>query len=267
MRPVIALLLRLYPARWRARYGDEFAAVLEERPLGPFDVADVLLGALDAHLHLRGVGAASEHRKGFAMSLRVGGYAAIVGGLLWLIALAGNAINDGGDSFSPWLGYAIVGATLLTLVALIGLTAFQARSHPVLTWAAFAIPGLGAVIGLVGYVLIVATGDSDAALIGGISPWMIGSIGFLTMVAGSSLFAIATWWSRALSRRASGLLAIGAALLVPAMAGANGNLPPPVAVVPIVAAIVAFPAGWMLMGVSALRIAGPARVSFEGASV
>src|SRR3954447_17291974 len=150
MRPLIAPLLRLYPARWRARYGDEFAAVLEERPLGPFDVADVLLGALDAHLHLRGLGAASEHRKGFTMSLRVGGYAAIVGGLLWLIVLAGNAINDGGDSFSPLLGYAIVGATLLTLVALIGLSAFQARSHPVLTWTAFAIPAFGAVIGLVG---------------------------------------------------------------------------------------------------------------------
>ena len=73
---MIALLLRLYPARWRARYGDEFAAVLEERPLGPFDVADILLGALDAHLHLRGLGAASEHGKGFAMSLRIGGYAA-----------------------------------------------------------------------------------------------------------------------------------------------------------------------------------------------
>ena len=34
MRPIIVLLLRCYPARWRARYGDEFAAVLDERPLG-----------------------------------------------------------------------------------------------------------------------------------------------------------------------------------------------------------------------------------------
>jgi hypothetical protein len=70
---MIALLLRLYPARWRDRYGDEFAAVVEERPLGPFDVADILLGALDAHLHVRGLGAASQHGKGFAMSLRIGG--------------------------------------------------------------------------------------------------------------------------------------------------------------------------------------------------
>ena len=53
-----SLLIRLYPARWRARYGDEFAAILEERPLGPFDVADILLGAFDAQLRLRGRDAA-----------------------------------------------------------------------------------------------------------------------------------------------------------------------------------------------------------------
>jgi hypothetical protein len=263
---MIALLLRLYPARWRARYGDEFAAVLEERTLGPFDVADVLLGALDAHLHLRGLGAASQHAKGFAMSLRIGGYAAIVGGLLWLLALAGNAINDGGDSPPAFLGLAVVGATVMTLVALIGLSAFQARSHPVLTWAAFAIPAFGAVVGLLGYLSIVVTGDSDAVLIGGISPWMIGSIGLLTMVLGSISFAVATWQARSLSRTASGLLAVGAVLVVLALFGASGALPPPIAIVPIVAAIVVFPAGWVALGVSALRIGRPSPVSMEGAS-
>ena len=60
---MIALLLRFYPARWRTRYGDEFGMLLGERRLGPFDVADVLLGALDAHLHLRGVGAASTQER------------------------------------------------------------------------------------------------------------------------------------------------------------------------------------------------------------
>src|SRR5215211_6912174 len=125
MPPMIATLIRLYPARWRARYGDEFSAVLEERPLGPFDVADVLLGALDAHLHLRGLGAA------------------------------------------------LLGAMLMTLVALIGLSAFQARHHPLLTWAAFAIPALGAVMGLFGFAAVAIT-DSDSAVFAGLSPWMIG---------------------------------------------------------------------------------------------
>jgi len=263
---MIALLLRFYPAPWRARYGDEFEALLQERPLGPFDVADVLLAALDAQLHLRGLGAASIQQKGFTMSLRIGGYAAIVGGLLWFIALAGNAINDGGDSPAPFLGYAIVGATVMTLVALIGLSSFQARSHPVLTWAAFAIPAIGAVVGLLGYLSIVVTGDSDAVLIGGISPWMIGSIGLLTMVAGSSLFAVATWRARSLSRTASGLLAVGALLVVLALFGASGALPSPIVMVPVIAAIVVFPAGWISMGVSAVRVGHPT-TSPEGASL
>jgi hypothetical protein len=58
------LLLRLYPAAWRNRYADEFEALLEERPLGPFDVLDVLIGAVDAHLHLRRLTAANDQGRG-----------------------------------------------------------------------------------------------------------------------------------------------------------------------------------------------------------
>lgn len=42
-------LVRLYPAEWRARYGAEFAAVLEQRPPTLGDMFDIMLGALDAH--------------------------------------------------------------------------------------------------------------------------------------------------------------------------------------------------------------------------
>ena len=202
------------------------------------------------------------------MSLRIGGCAAILGGVLWLLVLAGNAINDGAETGAPFLGYAIVGATVMTLVALIGLSAFQARTHPVLTWAAFAIPAIGAVIGLLGYVAIVVTGDSDAILIGGISPWMIGSIGLLTMVLGSVLFAVATWRARSLSRAASALLGVGAVLVVFALLGVSGALvPEAIAVVVIVPAIVAFPGGWVALGISALRITGPASMTLDGASL
>ncbi|MGH2517241.1 MAG: hypothetical protein ACRDHP_16450, partial [Ktedonobacterales bacterium] len=44
-------LLSLYPPAWRSRYGDELAALLEATRLSPFVFLDVLLGALDAHLH------------------------------------------------------------------------------------------------------------------------------------------------------------------------------------------------------------------------
>src|SRR5919109_164064 len=114
------LLIRLYPAAWRARYGDEFAALLEAGPLGPFDIADILLGALDAQLHLRGLGAASQTQKGFGMSVRIGGYAAIIGGLLWFILLSANAINNGSETIGWWIGIVAMAAVVFTLVALVG---------------------------------------------------------------------------------------------------------------------------------------------------
>ncbi|MFI5274143.1 MAG: hypothetical protein ACHQ4H_14000 [Ktedonobacterales bacterium] len=45
-----AWLLRLYPTAWRARYGEEFAALLDDEPPTFFGLLDVLLGALDAHI-------------------------------------------------------------------------------------------------------------------------------------------------------------------------------------------------------------------------
>jgi hypothetical protein len=45
-------LLRLYPRAWRERYGEELCAQLEaQRPLRIGVVADLVHGALDAHLH------------------------------------------------------------------------------------------------------------------------------------------------------------------------------------------------------------------------
>jgi hypothetical protein len=44
-------LLRLYPARWRERYGEEFGAVLARQRASLGLVVDVLAGAIDAHLH------------------------------------------------------------------------------------------------------------------------------------------------------------------------------------------------------------------------
>ena len=45
-------LTRLYPRAWRARYGVEFNALLEQCLHSPLDVVDVFLGALDAHLQV-----------------------------------------------------------------------------------------------------------------------------------------------------------------------------------------------------------------------
>jgi hypothetical protein len=237
------------------RYGDEFQLVLADRPLGPFDVADVLLGALDAHLHLRGVGAASVHGKGFAMTLRIGGYAAILGGLMWFIVFAGNAVNDGGESGASWTFIALLAAIITTLVALIGLSAFQARRYPLLIWSAFAVPAVGAAVSLLGAVAMVIVGDSDRAIIGGVSGWAIATLGVLGLLVGSGLFALATWRTQSLSRGAAALLGVGALVVVPGLAGVSGGVvPSEVAGIALLATILAFPAGWAALGVSALRI-------------
>ena len=157
--------------------------------------------------------------------------------------------------FGVALVTSIVVATAATLVALVGLSAFQSRRHPVLTWTAFVIPAIGAVLGLLGVVAIAVAGDTDSTFIGGLSAWALATIGVTALVLGSALFAVATWLSASLSRVASALLFVGALLFVPAMGGVTGDLVPPVlGYLALVAAILAFPAGWITLGVSALRV-------------
>ena len=146
-----SFLLRCYPARWRTRYGDEFEAILEERPLGPFDVADILLGALDAQLRLRRVGADIAHGRSFSMSLRIGGLAAILGGVLTMTAIVlGTGMVRDVEPIVP--GILFISGLAALLVALAGLSAFQARVHAFLSWAAVAVTAVGAIIAIVGIV-------------------------------------------------------------------------------------------------------------------
>ena len=157
---------------------------------------------------------------------------------------------------------------IATIVALVGLSAFQSRRHPVLVWTAFAVPAAGAVVGLVGFAGMALTGDSDAPIVGGVDGWIIMSFGVLTLLLGSGLFAIATWSARSLSRGAAVLLGFGALLVLPAIGGVTSGLVPEVLVLPVLAiAILAFPAGWMALGVSALRLGSPTFSSPEGASL
>jgi hypothetical protein len=244
-------LVRCYPARWRARYGDEFAELLVERPLGPFDVADVLLGALDAHLHLRGQGAGSEHGRGFAMSLRIGGFAALLGGVLWFVGIAGSSATDADGLFAP---LALV-ATVSLLVAMVGLSAFEARRYPRLIWAAFAIPAVGAIVSLIGMYGMATVGD--VPVVGEFSPWFVWMFGTLLMVVGSGLFAFATWRADNLSRPAAAILAaaaIGTIILVPSLSGVISVVPDALAALASVLVLGGFAAGWSGLGLSALRI-------------
>ncbi len=47
---LVGVCIRLYPARWRARYGDELRQLLEEMDAQPRDFIDLLSGAIRSHL-------------------------------------------------------------------------------------------------------------------------------------------------------------------------------------------------------------------------
>lgn len=236
-----SFLIRCFPARWRARYGDEFEAVLEERPLGPFDVADILLGALDAHLRLRGHGVDTDQARRFTMSLRVGGIAAIVGAPLWTAAYLIANGTFGNVNLAAAAALLIAGS-LAMLVALVGLSAFQARVEPVLSWVAFALPALGT-IALIGGAFGAAFGGGDLG--------DVFFLGLLTFFGGSVYFAIATIRTAVLSRRAAVLLAVAP---VVTFAGGNGD---GFGTVLILSGLICFTLAWVALGVLAVRLDRP----------
>jgi len=262
---MIELLLGLYPARWRARYGDEFATLLAERPLGPFDVADILLGALDAQLHLRGLGSASPSRKGSTMSLRIGGYAAIGGAVLWLAGLVVGSASETASGFEALTLIAVVIGTALLLVALVGLSAFQARTYPRLVWAAFAIPALGAIVSLAGMGLTAGLGDQP--IFGVYSAWYVWLFGTLALIVGSGLFGLATWRTRTLSRRGAALLGIGSLAIIPVLLNLAMGGEQQWTWILFVVTVLAFATGWLALGIGALRAGGSPSTSLEGASL
>ena len=236
-------LIRFYPARWRERYGDEFEAILEERPLGPFDVADILLGAFDAQLRLRRVGTDIAHGRSFSMSLRIGGFAAVLGGAFLATSIVlGIGVVGSVEPVVP--GILLVTGSAALLVALAGLSAFQARTHPVLSWAAFAVTAVGTIVCIVGIVGMELVGEGY---------WIAFILGVLGAFVGSTLFAIATYLTAALSRGAALLLGVGSVLTI--TAGLGGDRLPPVL---LVVTSIGFALGWFLLGIHAVRLDRPA---------
>jgi hypothetical protein len=82
-------ILGLYPRRWRARYGEEMAALLDARPATWRDRRDLVRGALDAWLHP-------------PTPSRIPAVAAIAGGGLWTVVAAGVLF---GPVQPDWPGY------------------------------------------------------------------------------------------------------------------------------------------------------------------
>lgn len=237
-----ALLIRCYPAAWRARYGDEFAAILEEGALGPLDVADIILGALDAQLRSRGHDTDIARGRGIIMSLRIGGITAILGAALWAVAgLVNSGIFVDVDAVLP--SALLVAGLPALLIALAGLSAFQARTNPGLSWVAFLVPASGTVACLVGLAGIAVDGNELF--------WIMFALGSGTAIVGSAIFAVATYRTGALSRSAAAVVGVGSALILLTIPNPDLQSLAPVG-------LATFAIGWFALGVNAIRIERPA---------
>lgn len=250
-------LVRLYPRAWRDRYQDEFLAVLEARPVGPFDAADIVLGALDAHRRAIGRPHRTSERKEIRMITRMGGLAALATGLLWFALVAAIAMGDD----IQLLGVVLFLLGLVTLVlAVIGLGAAQGRAHPVATWLAVAVPVVGAVVALTGF-LVLNLIYGDVPVLGDLTRWAIGTLGIVATLVGAVLFGLVTLMSRVLSPLAAALIAVGGVgVLVLASFGSSCLvvLPEILMQTLLVPAVVAFGVGWLWLGRTAIQTPRPA---------
>jgi hypothetical protein len=210
-------LVRLYPAAWRARYGEEFEALLEAQRFSVRIVLDVLLGALDAQLE-RGEGGST-----MATRLRTPpALAIIVGSLLWLMQGLVSPLRIIGGG--PWLLVVIAVGLVCMAVGIIGLGLIHERGRS-LAMSMAILAGAG---------LIAGAAVEIAFLLGGIPfccnekvqmwPAVVG-IGGLVAQAG---FAVAALVVRVLPRLPLVAIAVLAALLAAVTAamsfgGASAN--------------------------------------------
>jgi hypothetical protein len=177
------------------------------------------------------------------MSLRIGGFAAILGGAVLATSIVlGIGIVGDVDPVVP--GILLITGSLALLVALAGLSAFQARTYPVLSWAAFAVAAVGMIVSVIGIVAMNLLSDGY---------WDVFVLGILGVFVGSTLFAIATYRTAALSRGAALLLGAGSVLTIAAGLGGD-NLPP----VLLVLTTIGFALGWFVLDIHAIRIDRPA---------
>jgi hypothetical protein len=103
---MIRLLVALYPRKWRATFGEEFAALLEDTRLTPSAVLDVAVGAgklrVSGHRRLMLV-LASLLWSGCMVYLFV--HARLTANILWAPTTPARALALAA-TLGPWLGFA-----------------------------------------------------------------------------------------------------------------------------------------------------------------
>ncbi|HYN69654.1 MAG TPA: hypothetical protein VEX41_05545, partial [Candidatus Eisenbacteria bacterium] len=119
-------------------------------------------------------------------------------------------------------------------------------------WAAFALPFVGNIVSMLGIVALAVTGDGR--FLGGLNPWEVWVGGLFALVAGSGLFAFASWRTGSLSRAGAALLALGAIsllVIIPGMMGLYAQ--EPLVSIGFFVTLGAFVGGWVVTGIGAVR--------------
>lgn len=167
MRRFARRMVRLYPGAWRERYEEEFAAMIEEMPVTPATLLDIVRGAFDARMRPQ----ISDGRLRMAGRLRASVLAVLWGWVGLVVASVGfRKMTEYGDFVraarqSAWVGLSLdvvvagavlalaailIGGMPIVFAALRGALAERRRDVPLL----FCVPPL--CLGLfVGYVLLV----------------------------------------------------------------------------------------------------------------
>ena len=184
------------------------------------------------------------------MTLRIGGFAATLGAALASLALLiGSGALVSIDRVVPSL--LILTGSLALLGALAGMSAFQARAYPRLSWAAMWLIVVATVSSTVGILAGLVDSSGEGSFI-----WLM--FGLLAAVIGSVLYGIVTY--RALSTGAALLLvAAGVLLFVGLVVSSNDHRgASAIGIVAFYPGIICFFAGWFVLGIQAIRLDRPA---------
>jgi hypothetical protein len=191
-------LLRLYPAAWRTRYGDEFLALLDDQKPSVAVIVDVLLGALDAHLD-----GGKGGRTMLAHLRNASPWAIAIGSALWLLtALATAGAVEGGS----WIMVALPTGAVLTAFGLFAVALVERDQWRIAMLAALAAAGL--VASGAAFVWVSSMGVVFAADV----PWWLAPMSIGALLA-QALFALLATTDPRLPRLASAAIALSAVAL------------------------------------------------------
>jgi hypothetical protein len=219
-------LLRLYPSAWRERYEAEFVRVLHASPVDRGDSIDVVLGAIDAHLHPELLGGGPR-----PWTHRLPGLVALGAGLIWTRYYIRVLSSAPGDEWGGDVGFAV----LLMLIVLPGdyLMPFLRRIGAVI------VAILGAII--LSRLVPWSIADGLLNVTAGVSAWLLVGAGVLTLVAIRAGTGPGVRW-----------LLLIVALLVPAIVGSQilGGFGPgdTGGAVAMVVTVLPYGLAWILLG-------------------